>query len=235
MTSANVVSSFAQIALESLETKVLPNPAVQRKYYQIGKAANAIRWLGVLLMMIWIYPFSQLPTADPIAIENDMKNPEPRTLLWWSVMQIGISLRLVTLAADSVLDFSRNSIEEMKALSHADDARWAAAAVIAPMQLIAAGTLSKEIIQRTNIHNWKRTTVSTIAVSAFAVDTANQFLNFFPCKWKGFENFKDLSHLQLATAAGLQYGYEARAHAMMALHVVGLFAPENETLADHRP
>jgi hypothetical protein len=233
MTSAMVASSFAGIVLKKAELKGQSNVDIDRKYYQANKIMSAIRFLGLSLILIWIYPFSQLQTTDPIAIENDMMNPEPRTLLWWSVMQMGVAIRLITLARDSVLDLSRNSFEDMKKNSRADEATWAAAVIVAPMQTIAAGLLSKEILKRTNFRNWKRTTVSTIAVSAFSVDTANQYLNFFPCKW--VPNNPDLTHLQLATAAGLSYAYEARAHAMMGLHVVGLFAPEDETLADHRP
>lgn len=217
MTSLMVISALSGIVTKNNEISLNTSPLadINRKYNQINLVMNLIRYLGVLQIMVYIYPFSQLSSPDPIAIENDMMNPESRTLLWWSAMQIGFALKLVTLAGTSSVAAMASKIATM---------------IIAPAQTVAASLLSKEILQRTNHRNWKRTAVSYTCVSAFAVDTANQWLGLLPQKYEQY-----LGNFQTATAAGLSYGYELRAHLMMGLHVIGVFAPANETLEDHRP
>lgn len=217
-TSLMVISSLSEIVTKKNEIASLINPPIDDingKYKKINLVMSLVRYLGVLQIMVYIYPFSQLSTPDPIAIENDMMNPERRTILWWGAMQIGFALKLIALSGPKYV---------------VDTASKIATSIIAPMQTIAASMLSTEILQRTNPRNWKRAAVSYTCVSAFAVDTANQWLGLLPPKYEPY-----LGNFQTSTAAALSYGYELRAHLMMGLHVIGLFAPANEKLEDHRP
>ena len=217
MSSLMVVSGLGTVVLQNAEKAASPaelSGIIESKYGKINYFFSVIRSLGVLAIMMWIYPYSQLSTADPVAIENDLNNPDKRVLAWWGAMQIGFSLKLIGLAINNLKD---------KAYS-------AANYIISGTQLIASHLLAKEVVRRTNPHDWKRVAVSTVNIGAWEVDTLNQFANLPPEKW-GWS----VGNLQTATAAGLSYGYELRAHLMMGLHVIGIFAPTNETLEDHKP
>ena len=217
MSSLMVVSGLGTVVLQNAEKAASPaelSGIIESKYGKINYFFSVIRSLGVLAIMMWIYPYSQLNTADPVAIENDLNNPDRRVLAWWGAMQIGFSLKLIGLAINNLKD---------KAYS-------AANYIISGTQFIASHLLAKEVVRRTNPHDWKRVAVSTVNIGAWEVDTLNQFANLPPEKW-GWS----VGNLQTATAAGLSYGYELRAHLMMGLHVIGIFAPTNETLEDHKP
>jgi hypothetical protein len=217
MSSLMVVSALGTVVLQNAEKAASPaelSGIIESKYGKINYFFSVIRSLGVLAIMMWIYPYSQLNTADPVAIENDLNNPDKRVLAWWGAMQIGFSLKLIGLAINNLKD---------KAYS-------AANYIISGTQFIASHLLAKEVVRRTNPHDWKRVAVSTVNIGAWEVDTLNQFANLPPEKW-GWS----VGNLQTATAAGLSYGYELRAHLMMGLHVIGIFAPTNETLEDHKP
>ena len=215
MTSVMVVSGIGGLNELNKATKFLTDKNeksdIERKFKVANRFFNLIRTLGVFLIMIGIYPFSQLDTADPVAIENDMNNPDKRVLAWWGSMQYGLCLRLMALSNPE---------------KFWDLAVHMGTSVILPAQTVAASLLVAGTVKSiSDPYDWKRIVVTLTNAGAFAVDTFNQFTNLLPA---GFTN------LNTASAAWLSYGYELRAHLMMGLHVVGIFAPPNETLKDHK-
>jgi hypothetical protein len=123
----------------------------------------------IYLILMWVYPISQLDSVDSTAIEKDLQTPEPRTAFLWYAYSIGLLARVCSLvnAVDS------SYIEKFYST------------VVGIPQIYVFNSLLFELYQRTDFRNWKRVGVFATTAVAWETDTLALVMDLLPEKTQG--------------------------------------------------
>jgi hypothetical protein len=130
-----------------------------------GHLFKFLRCASVFLISTWVYPYSQLETADAAAIINDLKNAYVPVQFWWYGYQLGLIARLLAI-------FNYPVWGPMADTFYA----W----IVGGSQLLASHYMMFEIQKRTNLADWKRVAVNTAGFIAWDLDTFNLFTGVMP-------------------------------------------------------